>query len=55
MNMGCPKGFSLKGGMGAALLSQPEKVGLAQLGGICFVRGLGQGSVDKILNFNKHR
>merc|ERR550532_2187815 len=26
VNMGCPKGFSLKGGMGAALLSQPEKV-----------------------------
>ena len=24
--MGCPKGFSLKGGMGAALLTQPEKV-----------------------------
>lgn len=23
--MGCPKEFSLKGGMGAALLSQPEK------------------------------
>ena len=26
VNMGCPKGFSLKGGMGAALLTQPEKV-----------------------------
>ena len=26
INMGCPKTFSLKGGMGAALLSQPEKV-----------------------------
>ena len=26
VNMGCPKGFSLKGGMGAALLSQPKKV-----------------------------
>lgn len=26
INMGCPKEFSLKGGMGAALLSQPEKV-----------------------------
>lgn len=26
VNMGCPKEFSLKGGMGAALLSQPEKV-----------------------------
>ena len=24
--MGCPKSFSMKGGMGAALLSQPEKV-----------------------------
>jgi tRNA-dihydrouridine synthase 2 len=24
--MGCPKSFSLKGGMGAALLSQPEKI-----------------------------
>lgn len=24
--MGCPKDFSLKGGMGAALLKQPEKV-----------------------------
>lgn len=23
--MGCPKEFSLKGGMGAALMSQPEK------------------------------
>lgn len=26
VNMGCPKGFSLKGGMGAALLTQPQKV-----------------------------
>ena len=26
VNMGCPKEFSLKGGMGAALLAQPEKV-----------------------------
>ncbi|XP_065827331.1 tRNA-dihydrouridine(20) synthase [NAD(P)+]-like isoform X2 [Oscarella lobularis] len=26
VNMGCPKKFSLDGGMGAALLSQPEKV-----------------------------
>ena len=26
VNMGCPKSFSLKGGMGAALLSHPEKV-----------------------------
>jgi len=26
VNMGCPKSFSLKGGMGAALLSQPSKV-----------------------------
>uniref|UniRef100_T1JM82 DUS-like FMN-binding domain-containing protein n=1 Tax=Strigamia maritima TaxID=126957 RepID=T1JM82_STRMM len=26
INMGCPKEFSLKGGMGAALLYQPEKV-----------------------------
>ncbi|KAK7070661.1 tRNA-dihydrouridine(20) synthase [NAD(P)+]-like protein, partial [Halocaridina rubra] len=26
VNMGCPKEFSLKGGMGAALLTQPEKV-----------------------------
>lgn len=25
INMGCPKEFSLKGGMGAALLSNPEK------------------------------
>nr|CAH7716916.1 unnamed protein product [Callosobruchus chinensis] len=25
INMGCPKQFSLKGGMGAALLTQPEK------------------------------
>ena len=24
--MGCPKSFSLKGGMGAALLSHPEKI-----------------------------
>lgn len=26
INMGCPKSFSLKGGMGAALLSQPELI-----------------------------
>lgn len=26
VNMGCPKSFSLKGGMGAALLSQPDKI-----------------------------
>ena len=26
VNMGCPKSFSLKGGMGSALLTQPEKV-----------------------------
>lgn len=26
VNMGCPKGFSLKGGMGAALLTQPCKI-----------------------------
>jgi tRNA-dihydrouridine synthase 2 len=26
VNMGCPKGFSLQGGMGAALLSKPELV-----------------------------
>jgi tRNA-dihydrouridine synthase 2 len=26
VNMGCPKPFSIKGGMGAALLSQPELV-----------------------------
>ena len=26
VNMGCPKEFSLKGGMGAALLTKPEKV-----------------------------
>lgn len=26
INMGCPKDFSLKGGMGAALLTQPQKV-----------------------------
>lgn len=25
INMGCPKEFSIKGGMGVALLSQPEK------------------------------
>lgn len=25
VNMGCPKEFSIKGGMGAALLSQPDK------------------------------
>lgn len=25
INMGCPKGFSLKGGMGAALLADPER------------------------------
>jgi len=24
--MGCPKEFSIKGGMGAALLKQPEKI-----------------------------
>lgn len=28
INMGCPKEFSLKGGMGAALLRQPEKAKL---------------------------
>lgn len=26
VNMGCPKPFSVKGGMGSALLQQPEKV-----------------------------
>lgn len=26
INMGCPKSFSLKGGMGAALLKQPDKI-----------------------------
>ena len=26
VNMGCPKPFSLKGGMGAALLREPERV-----------------------------
>lgn len=26
VNMGCPKEFSIKGGMGAALLQQPEKI-----------------------------
>ena len=26
INMGCPKEFSIKGGMGAALLRQPEKI-----------------------------
>jgi tRNA-dihydrouridine synthase len=26
VNMGCPKEFSIKGGMGAALLTQPEKI-----------------------------
>lgn len=26
VNMGCPKSFSLKGGMGAALLTQPDKI-----------------------------
>ena len=26
VNMGCPKEFSIKGGMGAALLQQPDKV-----------------------------
>ena len=26
VNMGCPKAFSLKGGMGAALMTQPKKV-----------------------------
>ena len=49
MNMGCPKGFSLKGGMGAALLSQPEKV---TVGGSCFGlergEGGGQDSMDKM-------
>lgn len=24
--MGCPKGFSIKGGMGAALLNKPDKI-----------------------------
>ena len=35
VNMGCPKEFSLKGGMGAALLTQPEKV--REVGGHCGV------------------
>eukprot|EP01062_Namystynia_karyoxenos_P062441 TRINITY_DN55320_c0_g1_i1.p1 TRINITY_DN55320_c0_g1~~TRINITY_DN55320_c0_g1_i1.p1 ORF type:complete len:429 (+),score=109.93 TRINITY_DN55320_c0_g1_i1:69-1355(+) len=38
LNMGCPKAFSVKGGMGAALLTQPEKVGRilgALVGGLC--------------------
>lgn len=26
VNMGCPKSFSLKGGMGAALLTKPERI-----------------------------
>lgn len=26
INMGCPKSFSLSGGMGAALLSKPELI-----------------------------
>lgn len=26
VNMGCPKSFSIKGGMGAALLSDPDKI-----------------------------
>ena len=26
VNMGCPKDFSIKGGMGAALLTNPDKV-----------------------------
>ena len=26
VNMGCPKSFSLKGGMGAALLAYPDKI-----------------------------
>lgn len=26
LNMGCPKPFSISGGMGAALLTQPDKV-----------------------------
>lgn len=26
VNMGCPKSFSMKGGMGAALLSHPDKI-----------------------------
>ena len=30
INMGCPKSFSLKGGMGAALLTQPEKIRCVQ-------------------------
>lgn len=25
INMGCPKEFSIKGGMGAALMAKPEK------------------------------
>lgn len=36
INMGCPKEFSIKGGMGAALLRQPEKVTL-KLQRYCFV------------------
>ena len=26
VNMGCPEEFSIKGGMGAALLTEPEKI-----------------------------
>ena len=32
VNMGCPKEFSVKGGMGAALLTQPERVKEVVLG-----------------------
>ena len=39
VNMGCPKEFSIKGGMGAALLTQPEKV--RDVGANEFVPNLG--------------
>ena len=38
VNMGCPKEFSIKGGMGAALLTQPEKVKEVILISACWVK-----------------
>ena len=40
VNMGCPKEFSIKGGMGAALLRQPAKAKEVLLG--CVWEGGGQ-------------
>lgn len=42
VNMGCPKEFSVKGGMGAALLGKPDKAKEVQL--VCVWAGGGGSS-----------